>query len=257
MNPRKGTSLQRGGLSKSAAVHTYRGSHRHRGVLRAGNQDERRGVNLEARAAAIVEMAEEDRDAVAQMDRDDNMTYVIEDDGYSVAFQTIPPGDEGYGLSHEGGEHEVFEGFAEDLSKWTGIRRKDTRSRRDRLKISVEQWNDQMESLVDAYLEYNAQDCNESTDRDRDMAPETKSSQSFQIEVVDLFRRKIQHFLPCDSEKYANVTLVRYGCIGASPLHPTIAITLRTLAVYRSTHRVCPRLSIQAEVRKLCHMHKV
>ncbi|KAG1798652.1 uncharacterized protein HD556DRAFT_1430888 [Suillus plorans] len=50
---------------------------------------------------------------------------------------------------------------------------------------------------------------------------------------------------------------MHHGCIGASPIKPTIAITLRTLEAYRQTHRVCPRLSIHAEVKKLCHMHRV
>ncbi|KAG2336338.1 hypothetical protein BDR05DRAFT_978809 [Suillus weaverae] len=36
------------------------------------------------------------------------------------------------------------------------------------------------------------------------------------------------------------------GCISASPIKPTIAITL-----------LCPCLSIHAEVKKLCHMHRV
>ncbi|TFK46595.1 hypothetical protein OE88DRAFT_1638090, partial [Heliocybe sulcata] len=52
-------------------------------------------------------------------------------------------------------------------------------------------------------------------------------------------------------------TLLCNGYIGCSPLYPTVAISIRTLAVFRQTHRVCPRLSIQAEVRKLCHMHNV
>jgi len=47
------------------------------------------------------------------------------------------------------------------------------------------------------------------------------------------------------------------GCIGSSPLQPTVAITIRTLEVYRQTHRVCPRLSIHAEAKKLCHLHNV
>ncbi|EPQ50029.1 hypothetical protein GLOTRDRAFT_21641, partial [Gloeophyllum trabeum ATCC 11539] len=51
--------------------------------------------------------------------------------------------------------------------------------------------------------------------------------------------------------------LVRQGFIGCSPLHPSVAISIRSLAVYRQSHRVCPRLSIQAEVRKLCHLHNV
>lgn len=47
------------------------------------------------------------------------------------------------------------------------------------------------------------------------------------------------------------------GCIGSSPLQPTVAITIRTLEVYRQTHRVCPRLSIHAEAKKLCHLHNM
>ena len=64
-------------------------------------------------------MSEADREAVAQMDVDDALPSAgtVE---YKAAFNSIPPGDEGYDLSHEGGEHEVFEGFAEDLSRWTG-----------------------------------------------------------------------------------------------------------------------------------------
>ncbi|KAG1750032.1 uncharacterized protein EDB91DRAFT_1235444 [Suillus paluster] len=50
---------------------------------------------------------------------------------------------------------------------------------------------------------------------------------------------------------------MRQGCIGASPIMPTVAITLHTLAVYCQTHCVCPRLSIHAEVKKLCHLHGV
>ncbi|KAG1854028.1 hypothetical protein F4604DRAFT_1883367 [Suillus subluteus] len=48
-----------------------------------------------------------------------------------------------------------------------------------------------------------------------------------------------------------------HGCIGSSPLQPTVAITIRTLEAYRQTHRVCPRLSIHAEAKKLCHLHGV
>lgn len=56
---------------------------------------------------------------------------------------------------------------------------------------------------------------------------------------------------------YTNEALIRSGFIGSAPLYPTIAISLRTLEDYRQTHRVCPRLSVQATVRKLCHVHNV
>ncbi|KDQ49650.1 hypothetical protein JAAARDRAFT_143120 [Jaapia argillacea MUCL 33604] len=69
--------------------------------------------------------------------------------------------------------------------------------------------------------------------------------------------RKRRTFASKDNDVYPNVTLTCHGYIGSAPLHPSVAISVRTLSVYRQTHRVCPRLSIQAEVRKLCHLHNV
>ncbi|KAG2159181.1 uncharacterized protein EDB93DRAFT_1237893 [Suillus bovinus] len=43
--------------------------------------------------------------------------------------------------------------------------------------------------------------------------------------------------------------LMRHSCIGS--------ITIRTPAVYRQTHHVCPQLSIHTEAKKLCHLHNV
>jgi hypothetical protein len=45
--------------------------------------------------------------------------------------------------------------------------------------------------------------------------------------------------------------------IGTAPITPNAAFTLRTLELYRITHRVCPRLSMEAEVRILCQLNRV
>ncbi|KAG2151064.1 uncharacterized protein EDB93DRAFT_1240135 [Suillus bovinus] len=54
---------------------------------------------------------------------------------------------------------------------------------------------------------------------------------------------------------YPNETLIHHGYLGCSPLFPTVAISIRTLAVYRQVHRTCPRFSIQAQCKALCHLH--
>ena len=56
---------------------------------------------------------------------------------------------------------------------------------------------------------------------------------------------------------YPNVTLLRSGFLGSSPTHPTVAIHISVLDYYRQLHRECPRLSIQAQVKALCHLHRV
>ncbi|KAG1719238.1 hypothetical protein EDB19DRAFT_1898796 [Suillus lakei] len=43
----------------------------------------------------------------------------------------------------------------------------------------------------------------------------------------------------------------------SSPIRLTVAITIRTLDVYRQSHRVTPRFSIHAEAKMLCFLHGV
>ena len=67
-----------------------------------------------------------------------------------------------------------------------------------------------------------------------------------------------QHTFQVESDDtYANVMLIRHGCLGSSPLYPTVAIMLQTLELYRQTHHTSPQFSIQSKVQMLCHMHNV
>ncbi|KAG2117740.1 hypothetical protein DEU56DRAFT_874074 [Suillus clintonianus] len=43
----------------------------------------------------------------------------------------------------------------------------------------------------------------------------------------------------------------------SSPIRPTVAITIRTLDMYRQSHRVTPHFSIHAEAKMLCFLHGV
>lgn len=138
----------------------------------------------------------------------------------------------------------------------------------------------QYERLVDAYLQFERElsaSGQEGNLNPSQTEPGEDLLESFEIDLVDIFcewlylrgeltqltatlfhlgRRK-QVFAPSATDLWPNVTLLRHGFLGSSPLHPPLAISLRTLENYRQTHRVCPRLSIQAEVRKLCHLHNV
>ncbi|KAG1743589.1 uncharacterized protein EDB91DRAFT_1051106, partial [Suillus paluster] len=59
------------------------------------------------------------------------------------------------------------------------------------------------------------------------------------------------------SHIYPNETLIYHGYLGCSPLYLTVAISLRTLAAYHQSHRTCPRFSIQAQCKTLCHLHNI
>ena len=147
----------------------------------------------------------------------------------------------------------------------------DHRDRRDRVQIQNSQWDLQYDRLVDTYLEYSSR-------RNSDgMVPEADplhGTPSADIEAIDIFCKCLHHFLlgcvltlhSCTArqrrsftetpvDQYPNEMLIREGFLGCSPLHPTVAISIRSLALYRQTHRTCPRYSIEAQCKVLCHLH--
>ncbi|KAG2065844.1 hypothetical protein BDR04DRAFT_1130259 [Suillus decipiens] len=77
------------------------------------------------------------------------------------------------------------------------------------------------------------------------------------IDLVDVFSRKRTSLQPRPSHKYPNETLIYHGYLGCSPLYLTVAISICTLAAYRQCHRTCPRFSIQAQCKALCHLHDI
>lgn len=87
---------------------------------------------------------------------------------------SAPFGEEGHEISHEGGEHEVFDNVVEELTLASGVnryvccfkcldalkvwnrnRRYDSRTRRDRTLRRIAAWAPQMEALANAYLYFN------------------------------------------------------------------------------------------------------
>lgn len=54
-----------------------------------------------------------------------------------------------------------------------------------------------------------------------------------------------------------NVVLLQKGYLGCAPHNPTVAVSLRVLKVFHHTHLMCLQLSLQGQVRVLCHLHKV
>lgn len=75
--------------------------------------------------------------------------------------------------------------------------------------------------------------------------------------MVPLLDLKCQEFCHDPNVSYTNETLVRSGFLGASPKKPTLAISIELLEIYRQLRRVCPRFSLDALGRALCHIHHV
>lgn len=129
-----GTLTRHKGVSKGVIKHTYQNGQRISTHLAAGKQKERlKEVEIRQRETIqgwsrpppllfvslimfILVLSQEDRNAVEQMDVDSG----IGEADILAASSYPPPGDEGFDISHEGGEHEVFEQLAQGISNSTG-----------------------------------------------------------------------------------------------------------------------------------------
>jgi hypothetical protein len=74
---------------------------------------------------------------------------------------------------------------------------------------------------------------------------------------MELSAKKSREFWHIPNVSYTNESLVRNGFLGASPDKPTLAISIELLEIYRQLRRVCPRFSLDALGRALCHIHNV
>ncbi|KAG6377662.1 hypothetical protein JVT61DRAFT_14427 [Boletus reticuloceps] len=119
-----------------------------------------------------------------------------------------------------------------------------------------------MSALVAVYLDYQSRDTgdglppvddNEPVDVDSEDNPTPVSLSD--IELVDLFTCRNATLISQPHHIYPNETLIYHGYLGCSPIFPSVAILLRTLAAFQQAHRVCPRFTIQAQCKMLCHLH--
>ncbi|KAG0691587.1 hypothetical protein DFH29DRAFT_819367 [Suillus ampliporus] len=141
-----------------------------------------------------------------------------------------PPGEEGFSFSHGAEEVSLYADLEQITTERS--RRLDLRDHGGRVAQQLADWSTQYDNLTDALLH-----C---------------LSISYISCSLDRSTRTFNHALP-----FINATLLQYGCIGSSPLHPTVAITIRTLDVFCQTHCVCLHYSINAEGKKLAFLHNV
>ncbi|KAG0692255.1 hypothetical protein DFH29DRAFT_817877 [Suillus ampliporus] len=166
-----------------------------------------------------------------------------------------PPGEEGFSFSHGAEEVSLYADLEQITTECS--RRLDLCNRSDCVAQQLADWSTQYDNLTDALLHYRH--------HHQTTAPSPAIDSLFSMEVVDIFGES--KFLSSafyrstctfnHASPFINATLLQHGCIGSSPLHPTVGITIRTLDVFCQTHHVCPHYSINAEVKKLAFLHNV
>ncbi|KIJ59497.1 hypothetical protein HYDPIDRAFT_118418 [Hydnomerulius pinastri MD-312] len=74
---------------------------------------------------------------------------------------------------------------------------------------------------------------------------------------LDVFGRRSAMLAAHPHHVFPNENLIYHGYLGCSPVYPMVTVLICTLSAFRQAHQVCPRFTIQAQCKMLCHLHHV
>ncbi|KAK7007335.1 hypothetical protein R3P38DRAFT_3281563 [Favolaschia claudopus] len=213
-----------------------------------------------ARRAALTAQQRHDENAVRDLpDLDGDMTWEDYEDDVLHGRTAADISHAGEALNDEeveDAEQKLLEELRAHHHKLYG-RRVDYRTRRDRTQILVDGFAAQLPQMVDAYLAWSLDTAKDGLGKLFVHPEDAVVEDNARIYVVDLFSACFTPVPIVRGDQLITSAFVRQGLIPATPNNPSVAITIRTLEVFRATQLRCPRLGTQAFVRTLCDLHGV
>jgi hypothetical protein len=138
---------------------------------------------------------------------------------------------------------------------------KDGRTWRQRVTRLQENWAPIIKDLTQAYLTWkypSDSPPNDATPPSSRSPSPSPSSYDFDIECIDLYTLSSETHIQRNTDvKTVSEALVLNGYIGATPQSPSIAISLRTLKLYRRIRLRKPSFSAEAFTKVLCDLYNV
>ncbi|KAG6826205.1 hypothetical protein H0H92_000724 [Tricholoma furcatifolium] len=173
-------------------------------------------------------------------------------------FELVLDGTASFDVSHAGGEFEHV--LAECLNKEVADRRrrrKDERTRRDRTENRTRAFQEQLEGMTDAYLQwarFNGVNAWGS-------AP-ASSQQGFEkgamvVRVMDVYATYNYSAGIYEDDPNLPAVVVRHGLLPTSPLKINFTFSIRVMELFRIMHLRCPHLAIEPFVKGLCDAHRI
>ena len=136
--------------------------------------------------------------------------------------------------------------------------RRDERTWRDRLTNLHHNWKPLISEMVDAYLRWKYPDTAlVDPDGVQDPLLQHRSSTLMEIPTLDVYSLSTSVTIPCVEDKTTASILVGLGFMGNAPFRPSIAISLKTLELYRILRRRKPSFSVEAFVKVVCDLYMV
>lgn len=139
------------------------------------------------------------------------------------------------------------------FKRWHGKRKYKGQSWKERLRQFNNAWAELIDELVDHFIlwKHHTPEPSPST------APEESNTWDFTIDVVDVYSLTHQATIHRDQDTTAASALVRAGYLPASPVSPSLAVSLRTLELFYTLRLFKPNLSVEAFTKAVCHLYSV
>ncbi|KAI6104922.1 hypothetical protein EV401DRAFT_2060716 [Pisolithus croceorrhizus] len=176
-----------------------------------------------------------------------------------MALEDVLDGTEQLEVSNAGGEltdiaQELLGELFKDYSR-KGAQRKDYRTCRDRILRRNEAFDQQLPALTQAYLDWSyTWTKGKSKEYFPKSADNGSSATSWTLHVIDVYRTEKVTFGMWASDLFITSALMRQGVVPCSPIHPTAAVTIGALELFRIAQLRSPHFSVQAFVKTLCDL---
>ncbi|KAE9385347.1 hypothetical protein BT96DRAFT_1007129 [Gymnopus androsaceus JB14] len=145
-------------------------------------------------------------------------------------------------------EEEQDEGFAKMREKMQDMMKKcykDFWTRRDRTDRTWANWENQMDELVTAYMDWDLI-------KTKNVKSSREPVELMDLSVVDVFGSSTKEVPLLSGLTYDSSSIILAGLMPTTPLSHKTAITTRTVSLYHSLFVHCLKLGIQPFIKTLC-----
>ncbi|KAF6757867.1 hypothetical protein DFP72DRAFT_1108913 [Ephemerocybe angulata] len=136
--------------------------------------------------------------------------------------------------------------------KWSKRHYRDGRTWRNRRQRFDNTWAEHFEALTDAYLRWKYPGSQNAASP----SPSNRTDLDLHIATADLYTLEKEATIPRRDDQMSMVALVEAGYLGNSPLSPSLAISLKTLELFKVIRQRRPSFSFEAFAKVLCDLYQ-
>lgn len=139
----------------------------------------------------------------------------------------------------------------------------DNRTWHLRVRRARENWDPLLPALAAAYLSWKypppvASDGGPSSHPNEPLASPIDECLDFHITIIDIYSLDASAYIPRNTDSNSPAEALAFqGYLGNSPLAPNIAISFRTIELYRRIRLRKPSFSVEAFAKVICDLYNV